>query len=470
MKVRKAIHAAADILAAALLAAGGLAAEAIKGAVATQGRRSHKGFKLLTLEADYSLATIKDMGLEQIITSRDLGGFFEHVWTVNPLVGAAPDDRAGTAPGPPSVMPINRRHTMIEGKVEWSGRLAPWPTINFVLAQRRLLTDLAHLVRVHEISVIRASDPYYLGLLGLFLARVNRLPLVMHLIANYDGTAFVDSPAYPRLFRRRSVEKRIERFLLPRSDLVAAGTQDILRYALHNGADAERSTVFLVGNLIDLRHFRWDPAERPCVRTDLGLADGDPFVICVGRLEPFKHPDDVVRVISDDRLRQLGVKAVFVGEGTMRSRLESMAAEAGLNGQLIFVGKRDQEWLARALASATVVLSPLTGRALIEATLSGTVAVAYDTDWQSELVLHGETGLLAPYRDTEKMADAVFELVSRPAYAAVLGAAGRARTLDVMDPELLLERERSAYSSLLSGHSTAGCDGRRAEPVGSGDG
>ena len=450
MRVRTAIHHAADLLVAGAMAAGVLVTEAAKGAVLTRSVSRYRQPRLLTLEADYSLAAIRDMGLEEIITSRDLDGFFEHVWTVHPLVGAAPDDRGRTPPGPPSVTSVSSRHTMIEGKLQRSGRLAGWPTVNLVLAQRQLLGDLGRLLRRQRISVIRASDPLYLGLVGLFLSRVHHLPLVIHLIANYDGTAFVDSAAYPRLFRRRSLEKRIERFILPRSDLVAAGNADILEYAVNNGADRESTTVFLVGNLIDPIHFSWEPSERPSVRHELGLADDEPFVICVGRLEPLKHPDDVVRVIGESRLRQLGVKAVFVGEGTMRAQLETLAVESGLDGRLVFAGKRDQKWLARALASATVVLSPLTGRALIEATLSGTASVAYDIDWQSELVLHAETGLLVPYRDTNKMAEAVYDLVSQPAFAAALGAAARVRTRHVMDPPRLLEHERRAYSRLLS--------------------
>lgn len=439
-----------DLVAAAVVAGATIAAEVVKGVVARPFGRHGGPPKLLTLEGDYSLHTIRDFGVEQIVTSRDLGGFFAHVWTVNPLVGAAPDDRNRTPPGPPTVTVMAPLHTMIEGKVGRWPALAGWPTLNFVLAQRDLLVRLGRLVRRERISVIRASDPMYLGLVGLLLARANGLPLVMHLIANYDGTAFVDTPAYPRLFRRRSVEKRIERYLLPRCELVAAGNRDILDYAVGNGAVAERSTVFLVGNLIDAAHFAWDPSERPSVREELGLGD-HPFVICVGRLEPLKHPDDVVQVIAQPVLRDLGVRAVLVGDGSMRDELEALAAGLGVGDRVIFAGRRDQEWLARAYTSATVIVSPLTGRALIEATLSGTPAVAYDIDWQAELIAHEETGLLVPYRDTAKMAEAVSELVSRPGHATALGTAGRERTLKVMDPEALLDHERDAYRRLLAG-------------------
>jgi glycosyltransferase involved in cell wall biosynthesis len=440
---------AADLLAAGAVAAAGILVETARGLARSRRPAGGAGVpKLLTLEADYSLATIRDLRLEHIVTSRDLDGFFDHVWTVNPLVGAAPDDRPRTVPGPPSITEVAPRHTMIEGKVGWSPALAAWPTLNFVLAQWQLLAGVGRLIRRERIPVVRASDPLYLGLVGFLLARANRRPLVLHIIANYDGTAFVDTAAYPRLFGRRSVEKRIERFLLPRADLVAAGNRDLLDYSVNNGADPERCTVFLVGNLIDAAHFDWEPADRPSVRDEMGVS-AHPFVITVGRLEPLKHPDDVVRVIADPRLVELGLRAVLVGDGGMRAELESLAAGLGVEDRLVFAGKRDQEWLARAYASADVILSPLTGRALIEGTLSATPAVAYDIDWQAELVSHGETGLLVPYRDTAAMAGAVFELLSQPDYAAALGAAGRERTRKVMDPQALLDHERAAYLGLL---------------------
>ena len=440
---------ALDLLAAGAAAATAVLAEVVKGLANRTSPPAAATPKLLTLEGDYSLATIRDLGLERIVTSRDLDGFFDHVWTVNPFVGAAPDDRDRAAPGPPSATAVGPRHTMVEGRVARLRRLERWPALNFALAQRQLLAHVGRVVRREGVPVIRASDPFYLGLMGLLLARAHRLPLVMHLIANYDGTTLVHEPVYPRLFRRRSVEKRIERFVLRRADLVTAGSRDILEYAFRNGASPSRSTLFLLGNLIDTAHFDWEPAERPSVRGELGLGDDDPFVICVGRLEPVKHPDDVLAVIAHPTLRQLGLRAVFVGEGSMRAELEATAAHLGVADRVVFAGKRDQEWLARALTSATVVLSPLTGRALIEAMLSGTPTVAYDVEWQSELVHHAETGLLVPYRETDKMAEAVAELVSLPALATALGAAGRDHAKKVMDPVVLLEHEREAYRALL---------------------
>lgn len=413
----------------------------------------------LTLEGDYSLATIRERGLEHIVTARDLDGFFAHVWSVYPFVGA--DGSLGRNPtvGSPSSTSISPRHVVIEGTVAFRQWLRPFPALNFLLGQAGLVLKLSRTIRRERISVVRASEPYYLGLLGLLLARWNGRPFVVRLIANYDAD-FWDKgkPMFPRLFRWRSLEKRIERYVLPRADLVAAGNEDIKRYALANGARRDRTTVFLVGGLIDPVHFELEPGHRLSVRPELGLG-GRPVLICVSRLERVKHPEDVVRVLAQVRSHVPEAAAVLVGDGSMRSELEEMARTLGLEEHLFFVGNRDQLWISRALASASVVLSPLSGRALVEGALSGAPIVAYDIDWHSELIRSGETGLLVSYRDWKLMAAAVVDLLADPIRAAELGGAARASALNAMDPRKLMRHERDAYLQVLGGaHQNARAD------------
>ncbi len=412
-------------------------------------RRVRNPRHLLTLEGDYSLNTIRGRGLEHLITVRDLDGFFEHVWSVNPFVGA--DRREGDSSrfGPPSVTRIAPRHTFIEGKVGYCTALSKVPILNFILAQCALVFRLSRLMRDERIGVIRASEPYYLGLMGLVLARLHQVPLVVRLIANYDGDFWAGAPIYPRLFRWRWVEKLIDRYVLKRADLVAAGNEDIRQYALANGASEDRTTVFLVGHLIDPLHFLDEPGRRPDVRDELGLGDR-PFVVCVSRLEKVKHPEDVLLVLAEAKRTVPALAAVLVGDGSMRGELERKAVELGLEQDVIFAGNRDQRWIARALASAAVVLSPLTGRALVEAALSGTAIVAYDVDWQSELVRSGETGVLVPFRDTTRMAEATCELLANEDMAATLGKRARSLAVNAMDPEKLVRHEQAEYQKLLT--------------------
>ena len=430
-----------------------VAAVAASAARAAFPRRSRSDVpRLLTLEADYSLATVRARGLDDLVTARDLGGFFDHVWSVHPSVGAdaGTEQLAHPPAGPVSYSALSPRHTVVEGKIGRFRQLDAFPMLNFALSQRALLGELQRIVRREGINVIRASDPFYLAPLGMILARSNRLPFVVRLIANYDMSFFAEGrPVYPKLFRSRAVEQRVGRFVLRHADLVAAGNDDIREYAIANGAPPDRTTVFRVGNLIEQIHFRSEPASRPSVNAELGLGER-PFITCVSRLERVKHPEDFVAVLADARASVPGLAGVLIGDGTMRDELEALARRLGVEDDLIFVGNREQDWIANALSSATVVVSPLTGRSLVEAALSATPVVAYDTDWQSEVVKDGETGVLVPYRDIQAMAAGVCKLLENTEYAVRLGANARAYTLDLMDPERLDAHERREYQKLLA--------------------
>jgi glycosyltransferase involved in cell wall biosynthesis len=251
-------------------------------------------------------------------------------------------------------------------------------------------------------------------------------------VANHD-IAYAEQGllAYPRLFRRRSIEKWVEHLVFSRADLVAVGSQDNRAFAEGNGAPPERVAYFRYSDLVDAaRHA--EPDQRPSVQADLGL-QGRPFLITVSRFEPIKRTGDTLEVLAHARRLIPSLAAVVVGDGVLRPQLENQARALGIEDDVIFTGARNQDWIARALSSADVVLSAITGRALVEASLSGTPIVAYDFEWQSEFVLSGETGLVVPYRDTEAMAEAACRLIEDPPLASRLAARARSRTADSME-------------------------------------
>ena len=415
---------------------------------------STAGRRLLSIDGTYSLATIRSRQLEHELTCRDLNGFFEHVWSVHPAVGASPEHLAEAPIRHLTETRIAERHTMIQGTVAWSPRLARIPLLNFLVAQLLLVVRLLRLIRQEGISAVRVGDPLYLGLLGLLLARLTGRPLIVRVNSNYDN-AWIDGKflAYPRLLRWRWLEKAVARFVLRRADLVAPGSRDNLQYAAANGASPERSTIWGYGTWVDPLHFASEPETRQSVRPELGLGD-QPLMILVSRLEATKHPEDIVRVLAEGRKRRPDLAALLVGGGSLQPDLESLARSLGVEDGLHIVGYRNQPWLAAALASSDVVVSPITGRALVEACLSATPVVAYDIEWQSELIRTGETGVLVPYRDTAAMAAAVCDLLDDHRLATALGRRARDFTRKTMNPETLMAREQADYERLFV---TANC-------------
>ncbi len=407
--------------------------------------------KLLVIDTTYTMEAIRIRGIEDSVTCRDLDGFFSHVWSVHPVATLTTSEAWTPAVGKPVHHRLNARHTFVEGKI---GRFSGFRRLfvpNFILAQLGLMWWLLRLIRRERIAVIRAGDPLYTGLVSWALARLTGIPFVVRVGGNHDKFYEETGQAMmPRLFRRRSVEKRVERFVFRRADLVAGANQDNLNFALANGAVPERATVFRYGNLIDRRHFV-EPNQREggaeaCTR--LGVEPGR-FLLYIGRLEPVKRPQDVVRVLAELNRRGHRLKALFLGDGTMKSDMASLGDELGVGADLVFAGSVDQGVLARLIPHCAAVVSPHTGRALSEAALGGAPIAAYDIDWQGELIRRQVTGELVPYGDASGLAEATARFVTDRDYARRMGEAARSAALEMLDPDMLDEHERSMYRKLL---------------------
>ena len=409
--------------------------------------------KLLVIDSSFSYQAIVCRGLEESITCRDLSGYFSHVWSVHPF-GSLVSDQLVDLSGSPVVHKINSTHTFIDGKFGRFSALEFVPRLNFLLGQIWLIVHLVYLIKKERISVVRVSDPLYNGLLGFVLSRVAGIPLLVRVGANHDKIyETTRKPMMPRLFPSRTIEKKVGQFVLKRADCVAGANKDNLNFAISNGARLERITLFRYGNLIDKLHFV-EPHSRNSIfdwLTKLNL-ESQRFLLYVGRLEPVKHPDDVVRVLGELIIRGHKLKLLVVGDGQMRDHLTKLAVELNVSECVVFCGNQNQSRLASIFPLASVVLSPHTGRALTEAALAGAKIVAYDIDWQGEMIESGVTGELVKHKDWMHMANATEKILKNPAYAKKIGDSARSRALLMMDPNRLNEHERMTYSKLLDSY------------------
>lgn len=411
--------------------------------------------EMLVLDASYTLEVLKARGTEHSVLCRDLDGFFGHVWSVHPFATLLTSEKWTPRFGKPVHHSLAHRHTFIEGKVGRFEFLRNFPTLNFLIGQILIFVSLLMLIWFRPIKIIRVGDPLYLGLFGLALSRLTRVPLVIRVNGNNEKIRQnTGVPIYPKLFRSIKLEKWIERFVFPRADLVAAPNQDNVDFSIAAGASPDRVTIFRYGNLLAPEHLA-EPSARSCdtkMFDNLGIVPRK-FLLCVGRLQPVKFPDDAIRILSETIRKGFEIKLVFAGDGEMLAELKSLAFQEGVQDCVVFAGNQNQQALAQLNTFASAVISPLTGRALSESALCGAPIVAYDLDWQGDLITSGETGALVPFREWQRMADAVEEYLRKPEFAARMGRNARVRALLMLDPKVLDQHEREQYSKLLRNHA-----------------
>ena len=138
------------------------------------------------------------------------------------------------------------------------------------------------------------------------------------------------------------------------------------------------------------------------LRSKLGLGEGQPLLIYVGRLDGEKKPDVVVEAFR--RLpRALGAKLALLGEGPLKAEIAALRDE-----RIIMPGYvRNRAELARWLASADVYVSAMAdetfGISIIEAQASGLPVVGVAAGAMLDRVTNA-MGRLGPVGDVDAMA------------------------------------------------------------------
>jgi glycosyltransferase involved in cell wall biosynthesis len=226
----------------------------------------------------------------------------------------------------------------------------------------------------------------------------------------YDqfGTAYSDMTASPEDRRTREVIFEIDRVGLSQARKVFANSQTVAARLLRfNGIPSE-----------PLYH------PPPLAGRYRGGPAGD-SVLWVGRLDSWKRPGLLLEALP----HAPDARAIFVGGGPERDRLQQRAQELGLTPRVRWIERADDEELLTLYAQARLVAVTASGEDLgyvpLEAFLSGKpVLTTEDAGGPLEFVRNGETGIVVAPR-AEALGVALRLAWSRGEALAAMGEAGR---------------------------------------------
>ncbi|NDJ19248.1 glycosyltransferase family 4 protein [Myxacorys almedinensis] len=205
--------------------------------------------------------------------------------------------------------------------------------------------------------------------------------------------------------------------------------------------DHMRSLVSTDGNIdiipcgTDIRRFGC--VSRAEARQQLGLAQDAKIVFYVGRFDPRKGIETLVRAVG--RLTQRDNLQLIIGggsrpgqsDGRERDRIEKIVANLGLHTITSFPGRLGLDNLHLYYAAADVCVVPSHyepfGLVAIEAMASRTPVVASAVGGLQFTVIPEVTGLLAPPKDSAAFSDAIARILANSQWRDQLGDAGRER-------------------------------------------
>jgi len=242
-----------------------------------------------------------------------------------------------------------------------------------------------------------------------------------------------------------------ERLIAPATDARVCVSKDILEIRkIRERTSAAK--LFYIPNGVDTAVFGNPNRIRAETMSEFGWKEADPFIISVGRLEPEKNYELLIRAVERLRARFPAIRCLLVGEGRSREQLVSLAESLDLGDRVKLAGARDD--IADLLGAADIfVLSSFKEGlpvALLEAMAAGKGIVATSVGGIPEAIRGGENGFLVPSGDLDALAEAIGRLAADTALRERLGRAARAEAMRAYAIEKIVRRIEELYTSLCA--------------------
>ncbi len=198
------------------------------------------------------------------------------------------------------------------------------------------------------------------------------------------------------------------------------------------------------------------PSAAAAARAELGVGPDTPLVVHVGNIRPHKGHANLVEAVRILAERLPAVRVVSIGgeknEGDL-ARIRDLAADAGVSEHLDFLGRREDALSFVAAADVFANPSDFEGLpvAVLEAMALERPVVATAVGGVPGIVHDDVTGLLVPPRKPALFAEAVASLITDPAHAASLAAAGRKVVERDYSLEAMVRTIEAMYEQVLGG-------------------
>ena len=306
----------------------------------------------------------------------------------------------------------------------------------------RAVRQLADLIRAHRIDAVICTNMYSMLYGYLACSRIRPRPKL----------ATVFHTTLLRTYKEKA-QMLLYRHLFRRSDLliyVSENQRDRWRdWGLRAAADA------VVQNGIDVDYFSAARTPRhENFRASLGLTEADYVIGLCSGLRPEKAHGDLLHAIARLRERGIAAKALLIGEGPERPRIESLILELRLSEHVVITGLQEdvRPYIACCDVMTLVSHTETFSLAALESMALGKPLVMSDIGGASEQVVHGQTGLLFEPHDIAALTEQLTTLGSA-ALRARMGAAAERRVRELYSLRTMTSGFTAQVSRLLDGAS-----------------
>ncbi len=283
------------------------------------------------------------------------------------------------------------------------------------------------------------------GILGRAAASALGVPAIVHTVHG--------APFHPyQSLMACEFARRCERWAARRCHALVSVSRAMTELLVVNGV-APREKFIAIRSGLEVKPLLVAASQRDAVRNELGYRPDQVVIGKIARLFDLKGHEYLIRAAPAIVAGCPAAQFLLVGDGALRSKLESQIATAGLTSYFRFMGLQPPERIPALIAAMDIVahvsLREGLARALVQSLIVGRPVVSYDIDGAREVVINGETGFLLPPRSVDELATAIIRLALDPALRTRLGARGRQLFADEFRHDRMVDDLRLLYVSLL---------------------
>jgi N-acetyl-alpha-D-glucosaminyl L-malate synthase BshA len=300
-----------------------------------------------------------------------------------------------------------------------------------------LSVKLAEVSRDHNLDVIHAhyAVPHATAaLLARDMLPEHRRPKVVTTLHGTDTTLLGTDPGYGPAIRHA----------LEHADGITA-VSEFLR--------AETKRLIAVKSPIEVIHNFFTPRapsrSRAEVRRELGVADDEILLFHSSNLRPVKRVTDVLTAFAQIQPRTC--KLLILAGGDFNAYAADLA-RLGIADRVIVRENISaiEDYLQAVDLGLFASESESFCLSILEAMAFACPSVSTNVGGIPEVIIDGETGILAPLGDTTALAAALTALIADPAHRARLGASAKKRAAEKFSAPVIVERYIDFYRAVCA--------------------
>lgn len=328
----------------------------------------------------------------------------------------------------------------IDNQLGGIGKILVQQGVKIHLLQRKagldlnLILELRKLIKKSRVNILHCHQytPYFYGLLASIMSGAK-------VVFTEHGRFYPDYGTW-----KRKLLNRVFSLFTAKITSISEATKKAL--VVHENFRPEKIQV-LYNGILDKSDIIVDKAE---LKKQFSIP-GDAFLFgTISRLQPIKNQSLMIRAFKQIHAEQADTHLLIVGDGEIRSELESLVDTLGISTHVTFAGFQEDPYKFHSIIDVFLLpsFSEGTSMTLLEALSFSTPCVVTNVGGNPEIILDNECGLVVPSDDLVSLVDTLRKVMKTPGLMSSLQINARDRYLSHFTVDNMVNQFISIYRSV----------------------